>query len=320
MDIEKINKMVWWIPFKELRNNIRDALLEINEYKNSKYSFYNDICHSEYKIENYLKKITPKPYLDFIELHLAEHCNLGCYSCVQFSQVAQEEYYDIDEFERDVKRLFELTNGLIGRIHLLGGEPLLNKNCKDYFYIVRKYFKSIPILLVTNGILLPKQEKSFWESCKDNDIIISPTKYPLKIDWDNIEKICAEYNVKLHFYNGSGENDIASNKNVLKLEGDLDPFYNFIRCWLSNTCVSLHKGKICTCSLAIYIKHFNKAFNQNLELTELDTIDIYKAKSYEEILQFIAKPIPFCRYCHIDKWRSTGKWQISKRTIDEYVD
>ena len=116
MDDEKINKIVWWIPFKKLRDAVRNILSELINN------------------ENKLRKITPQPYLDFIEFHLAEHCNLGCYSCVQFSQVAEEEYYDIDEFERDVKRLFELTNGLIGRIHFLGGEPLLNKNCKDYFY------------------------------------------------------------------------------------------------------------------------------------------------------------------------------------------
>ena len=342
MDIEKINKIVWWIPFKNLRNDIRNILLEINELKNHlnrnisyteknindlsseinnlKNSIKKDLYNDQRKIENYLRKITPRPYLDFIEFHLAEHCNLGCYSCVQFSQIAEEEYYDIEEFERDVKRLFELTNGLIGRIHLMGGEPLLNKNCKDYFFIVRKYFKFNTVLLVTNGILLPKQEKSFWESCRENNITISPTKYPLEIDWDKIQKICNEYNIKLNFYDGSGERNKVSNKNVLKLEGDLDPFHNFIRCWLSNKCVALYKGKICNCSLVPYIKHFNKAFNQNLEVTEMDTIDIYKAKTYEEILEFIAKPIPFCRYCNVDKWRSTGKWQRSEKSINEYVD
>ena len=138
-DVEKlINDIVWWIPIKKLRNNIRD-LFNILFTQNK--SNIEDINRLKYN----LKKITTQAYLNVIEIHLAEHCNFSCYSCTHFSPLASEEYYDINIFEKDIKRLFDLSSGLVNRFHLMGGEPLLNKNCKDYFYITRKYFKNSKI-------------------------------------------------------------------------------------------------------------------------------------------------------------------------------
>ncbi|WP_252832299.1 hypothetical protein [Brachyspira pilosicoli] len=52
----------------------------------------------------------------------------------------------------------------------------------------------------------------------------------------------------------------------------------------------------------------------------MDYIDIYKAKDYNEILQFLAKPVPFCRYCDVKKWKVVGNWRRSNRDISEYID
>jgi hypothetical protein len=51
----------------------------------------------------------------------------------------------------------------------------------------------------------------------------------------------------------------------------------------------------------------------------MDSIDIYKAKSYEELSEFVASRTPFCCYCDIGK-RKTVKWARSNRKIEEYVD
>lgn len=57
-----------------------------------------------------------------------------------------------------------------------------------------------------------------------------------------------------------------------------------------------------------------------MQVIDSDFIDIYKAKDYTEILQFLAKPIPFCRYCNVAKWRSIGEWKTSKKEIGEYLE
>ena len=63
---------------------------------------------------------------------------------------------EVHSFERDIKRLSELSNGEVNIIHLMGGEPLLNPNCERFFELTRKYFDKTEIKLITNGILLLK--------------------------------------------------------------------------------------------------------------------------------------------------------------------
>ena len=325
MDQKLINDIVWWIPFKKLRNAVREYLLKIInidsklEEINNRINVIDNNLHNNY-IDLYrkIRRVTPQPCINFVEIHLAEHCNLNCYSCNHFSQLAAEEYYDIDIFENDIRRLYELTNGLINRFQLMGGEPLLNKNCKDYFYIVRKYFKNSLIWLITNGILLPKQDENFWVSCKENRVEIHPTKYPININWDYITNLCNQYGIVLSFYNDTSVQK-ESLKTVLNLDGITDPSNNFINCFIANDCLFLSNGKLFTCGLISNIRHFNKYFGKNLKVTEHDYIDIYKAQNYNEILQFLAKPVPFCRYCDITKWYGIGKWEISKRDINEYL-
>ena len=44
------------------------------------------------------------------EIHLAEHCNLNCKCCNNFSPLANEEYLNYDIFLRDIQRMKSGTN------------------------------------------------------------------------------------------------------------------------------------------------------------------------------------------------------------------
>ncbi|MEI0487494.1 radical SAM protein [Brachyspira intermedia] len=314
MNNKLIDNIVWWIPIKKIRDKVK-----LNLYQKYDYDA-NIISTLEYK----LKKLTPQPFIDIIELDISEHCNLNCYSCSHFSQLSNEQYYDLEIFENDIKQLSQITYGLINRFHVMGGEPLLNKNCTDYFYILRKYFNKSNIWLVTNGILLTNQNKNFWLSCKDNNIEIHPTKYPININWDKIHKISKEFGVVIDFFNNSNTKDDnfinESIKFILDINGNMDSYNNFTNCWEGNNCIHLKNGKIYTCSRIPNIWKFNNFFSKNLEVTPLDYIDIYKVKNYNEILNFLSKPIPFCRYCDFYKTRGIGSWKKSSKIIEEYID
>lgn len=342
-----IDNIVWWIPFKKLRNNIRNKInkdidIHINNLMEEKLNNINNLIEEKLNNVNYninslihinnleklnnitesisyrIRKTTPQPYLYVVDFHIAEHCNLNCYSCSNFSQLAEEEYIDIETFYKDVHRLYELTKGLIKEIHIIGGEPLLNKQCEEYFKIVRTFFKTNILQLWTNGILLLKKEDKFWQSCKNNDVEIVITKYPIKLDFNEIEKKANEFDVKIKYTNPDGEK--KSWKFILDDKRKNDGFYNFTTCVMANTCVSIKKGKMYTCAFVPNIEHYNKYFNKNLEVTELDYLDIYKINSYKEILEFLSKPIPFCEYCNVEKWKTLESWKSSKKTIEEYSD
>ncbi|WP_157148812.1 radical SAM protein, partial [Brachyspira pilosicoli] len=273
-----VDDIVWWIPIKKIRDKARTKLYSKFFPDNN-----NNITYEQ------LKRVTPQAFIEYIDIHIVEHCNLHCFSCSNFSQIAEEEYLDINSFEKDIKRLSEITNKMINRFSIMGGEPLLNKNCKDYCKILRSYFPNTSITIITNGILLLQQDEDFWKTLSENSIDIFLTRYNINLRWDEIEKKANEYKIKLMFSNDI--NKKTSFKNVLDLNKNKDSFCNFINCFHANTCIQIKDGKLYTCPIIPNIEHFNKYFNKNLEVTELDYIDIYKAKDYNEILQFLAKPV-----------------------------
>jgi MoaA/NifB/PqqE/SkfB family radical SAM enzyme len=261
-----------------------------------------------------------------IEFHLAEHCNLNCAGCDHFSSLAEEEYADVTVVEKDMTRLSALTNGYIKKICLIGGEPLLNKNITEIFYITRKNFmfpvskdandRGTRIVLFTNGILLSKQPDKFWQSCKDNKIDILITRYPIKIDTETITKMCSEYGINLS--NPPGIRDDEMYRCVVSLDGKGDVKSNWKYC-MHNYWTFLRNGRIYPCPFYANIHHFNRRFNLNLPVTDKDFIDIHKVKDMTEILRFLSKPIPACRYCDIGAYTYGHAWGISKKEISEWT-
>jgi MoaA/NifB/PqqE/SkfB family radical SAM enzyme len=264
------------------------------------------------------KRLKPRKLLRF-DVHLADHCNLNCKGCEHFSVIAKDKFLDVDIFKKDCERLSELTNGCIDNIMLMGGEPLLHPQISEVMNIVRRYFPSGIIKIVTNGILLPKQSGDFWQSCIKNDIGISVTKYPIKIDFDKTEKMAKEYNVDLEYYSNTDKKEKTMYRVPIDVNGKQNIKKNFKKCFRANQCIQLQDGKLYTCQTVPYINYFNERFNQNLKVSNKDYIDIYKAKNIDEILVFLSKPIPFCRYCNINKTVFGLQWDISKKDILEWT-
>jgi len=95
-------------------------------------------------------------------------------------------------------------------------------------------------------------------------------------------------------------------------------YESFKMCYAANYCFQLVDGKIYPCFRVAYISYFNKKFNMNMEVGEKDYIDIYKAKSIEEILGGLCKPVPFCKYCNMKKTVYTD-WAVSENKIEEWI-
>jgi hypothetical protein len=88
---------------------------------------------------------------------------------------------------------------------------------------------------------------------------------------------------------------------------------------MANYCLRLKSGKLATCSPILNIDFFNKRFNTDLQVCPDDYIDIYKAQSGSEIMDFLAHPVPFCRYCDVRKRTYDNPWHVSKGVIGEWV-
>jgi MoaA/NifB/PqqE/SkfB family radical SAM enzyme len=252
-----------------------------------------------------------------VEVHITEHCNLNCKGCSHFSSLAGEEYLRIEDFEKDCIRLSRITDKLYA-FKLLGGEPLLHPRITEFCDIARKYFTSIPIQIITNGILLTKQTDEFWMNCGKNRIKILISQYPVKLNKEEIKKTAKKYNVSVEYVGTTSKDRMC--KMPLDLSGGQDITESYKNCIMSwGMCVTLRDGKIYPCSTPAHIKFFNKYFDKNLPVTEDDYIDIYKINSKEELVDFLCRPLPFCRFCRSKETGFGEIWDISKRKITEWV-
>ena len=266
-----------------------------------------------------LVKIMPREFFDDIVVHLTEHCNLNCQMCDNFSPIAKEEFADLETLKKDFLRFKELVGNNVNNIILTGGEAALHPQLLDVLVMTRTIFTYVNIVLQSNGILLPGMDSSFWQTCKDNNIKLQITEYPIKINKEKIESLAKEYNVQCDFWGSWDEDGKTSYHIPLDLEGKQDSRTNFVNCFHANQCIYLQNGRIYTCSTAACIRHFNKFFDKNLPDIPENSISIYEAGSMKEILEFLAKPIPLCKYCYVSKREFGIPWAVSKKDISEWT-
>jgi len=254
-----------------------------------------------------------------IQIHPVDHCNLCCTGCNSFSPLIQESFADLDEIKKDLTRLAELTGSKIGSLSISGGEPLLHPNISEIITSARKYFPGQNIDIITNGILLESMSEDFWSLCKNNNVTISLTCYPIKINVDLIKKLAKMHSVDLVFQDDTDIREKTMYFTPLDPTGSHSISENYTYCYMSNYCFVLENGKLYTCPTIAHIKYFNEYFDQHFEVSEHDYIDIYKAENIDEILTFFCKPMPFCKYCKKKERVSGLVWSTSKREISEWM-
>lgn len=267
--------------------------------------------------ERQIENITPLKKLQF-ETHIVEHCNLNCQMCTHFSPLAQTEFADINSFEKDLQQLHKLFVNDVSYIILLGGEPLLHPLITQFLKIARKAFPHTDIILYTNGLLIPKMNKTFFETCKENEITIILTRYPIQMDYAVVNDLLERYKVVYKYCNTPGR-EKKSTHYPLDIGGTQNPENSFLHCDMANRCIFLKDGKLYTCAMLPNVHHFNKYFNLNLEITNKDYIDIYEASNKVEILEFLASPPPFCRYCDVSHRTILHEWKRSRYLIEEWT-
>ena len=253
------------------------------------------------------------------QVHLVEHCNLNCRGCDHFSPIAEPEFLKPEEYAKDITRLKELFPNSAPLITLLGGEPLLHPKLTEFMRISREAFNDARIDLITNGVLLSRMAEDFWLACKRYCIDIRPTKYPVSADYKGAEEAAQEYGIKFKYFLDNGTIKMLW-KHPLDLAGEQDPVEMFGLCGESNHCLTLDHGRLYTCSVAAYNRHFTKFFGVKLKFAgESNGIDIYKAKDGCEIMKFLSRPIEMCRHCRVKDRTFDNPWGVTDKQISEWT-
>ncbi len=249
---------------------------------------------------------------------IVDHCNLNCIGCGHFSPLAPKSFLDTKTFENDLSRLNELLHGEIHCFELMGGEALLHPHLEEFIKITAKYVSGEKNLC-TNGVLLAQLSDKIYKLCAETRTIICITMYPIDIDWAEINRKANIYGTKLYRIRSAGESEKKWFKNPRDKNGNQDIEENFNMCFWKARCIVLERGRLSSCVVPFKAKFFQKYFKLNIfDTTEQNFIDIYKAKNIDEIVEFLNKPMPCCKYCLPNK-EDQIEWGVSKREISEWI-
>lgn len=276
------------------------------------------ISRQLYQMKQADRSVTPQPRLSYFEFSIVDHCNLNCKGCNHFACIAEERYVPAEKIRQDLNRLSELLHGAVTRIGVMGGEPLLHPDLLEILAATRAAFPNTEILLFTNGLLLLKMSEDFWTCCRENNIVVNNTKYPIDQDYEGMQRTAAEHDVRFQFW-GIADGQKTLWKHPLDLDGRQDPVYSFWACDEANKVVNLDDGRLYTCPQAPSIRIFNQKYGTHLEWEPGDYLDIYKAQSADEVFRFLSTPNPFCRYCAVSKRVFGLPWEQSKQEMSEWL-
>lgn len=252
------------------------------------------------------------------EVHIIDSCNLNCKGCFHFSSLQENSpsaIYDIEEYKRDMVRMGGLFADNTAWIHVMGGEPLLNERAEEYLEITKQAFPNTEISFITNGLLL-NSNVAIIDYCAKNGICISVTKYPISFDYEGLEKLLSEHGCKYEFF-GDRSGDTGMKNTSLDPENQKSFKRNFLRCNLSNVCITLDRGKLFYCSVPAYVRIFNEKMGADYKW-DTDYINIYR-NDKEEILEFLRTPHRFCGYCDIlYRKNNCCPWEVTKKNRSEW--
>ena len=265
------------------------------------------------------QRLTPQKQLSYFVLNILDHCNLRCKSCDHFAAIAEERFVSLDDIKKDLAQMSKILNGDVTRIGVMGGEPLLHPQLKEILFSTRLFFPKTLIQLVTNGLLLLRQDEDFWRICRKQNIVIVNTKYPINLDYEAIKETAAIHVVMFEHFTPTGEITKTSYKAPLNIEGRLDSRESFIGCFHANNLPLLMEGKLYPCTVAPNVRHFNNRFGTNMKLENGDFLDIYRVEKASELFKFLSCPKPFCRHCDVSNRSYGHKWERSKQNISEWV-
>lgn len=252
--------------------------------------------------------------LPYLEFHVVDHCNLNCKGCVHFSPLVEsKKFADFEIVKNDFTQLKKIVS-YIDKIHILGGEPLLNEELDAYIYLVREIYPYSEVSVVTNGLLLSQMKRKVVEALKDTGAQIVISMYPPilnKID-EIVDKVKKE-GVKIVCSDVVSEFSYTFDNKGGHARGVQE-----IHC----KCPNLYEGHLAVCPPIAYMKYFNNYYKQHWSYED-GLINIYDSQlTYAGLIEELHKVRNACDSClFISKEDAIPmKWeQSTQKNIGDYV-
>jgi uncharacterized Fe-S cluster-containing radical SAM superfamily protein len=92
--------------------------------------------------------------LPFVETMVTQACNISCHGCTNYSDLTHTGYLTWDQGRAQIKPWLERVD--IPDFGILGGEPLINPDIRNWIFGLREMLPDAQIRFTTNGLLLKK--------------------------------------------------------------------------------------------------------------------------------------------------------------------
>ena len=246
-----------------------------------------------------------------LEVNVVDHCNLNCRSCDHLAPVCKENYYDLEELERNYKTFDENTNGEeINKVTLFGGEPLLHPGIDSIIKTTRSTLNVRTFGMITNGLLLDTLTDETLELFVDNGLELVISDYHVKDLSRDLERLVS-YGIS---YN------VLDIDDFMKFRLDRESYkkrYDDYCMRVTHGCVCLSHGKIYHCGAAANSRALGDAFGEDFLITRNDFLSV-SVVSKERLVEFATYPSDFCTYCSFSNVE-TFAWRRSERKKEEWV-
>jgi len=258
-----------------------------------------------------------KPVLPFLETMITQVCNLSCQGCTNYSDLKHSGYVTWKDGQQQLATWLDRID--IPDFGIMGGEPLINPEWRQWIRGVRDLMPDSQIRFTTNGLLLDRAP-DLLDICQEvGNIVLKITVHADNIELEQqIKKIYQslpwepvnEHGICRHQIANRVRFQVNRPAHFLKTyQGDYsnmrpwhsDPVLAFDRC-IQQTCPLLYQGKIYKCSTAGLLKdvlgrHKNPNFYEWAPYID-QGLDI--STSPDQIIKFIDNfgcPNAMCAQC-----------------------
>lgn len=251
--------------------------------------------------------------LHVMETLVVNHCNLSCKGCNAWAPLSEPTFADPERFSGDVTRLAELFDR-VDHFGVVGGEPLLHPRVLDFPRSIRREFPDADIYLVSNGLLMLNMPDEFFDELAELSVRINISSYPVKLDHEALSAKAGAHGVGLEYTESRDEFWTFP----VRREGDRNPARSFAKCRELTNCPMLADGRIYTCGRAGLAPIFEASSGWDLPRTDRDSVDIYSNVNGFDVIEYLNRPIEWCRYCDVDHMK-TFEWCSGARTYEDWT-
>jgi hypothetical protein len=232
--------------------------------------------------------------IERLEFDAVSHCNLSCHGCSHFSPFAVEHFVSLESLEQELRLLGQ--HARVGRLKIVGGEPLLHPNLLDLVGVVRRLNVARAIEVGTNGLLLGGQPDRFWREVDMVTVSIYPA-CASKLDLRLFCQKAARHGTGLIFIEKPLFREPAIG---IRTEDAALVQRIFDACLMARFCHTLRDGKLFRCSIAPYMDRYLSLFGHAACFAETDGLRVEQTPHMSaHIITYLrsCRPLGACSFC-----------------------